>query len=651
MKLLLFGLSLAWWLLLAPPAHAEPVRILVAVGSRPGAHGEPKLRHSVRDARRVRDVLVSLGGVRREHAILLEDPSAAALRGAFSRAQALARKHRKQDVSFFFYYSGHGNRDRIHLGTETVSVSEISARIDGVPAALRIVVSDACRTASVREKGASAETAFEIRLRAAPQALGTAWIHATAAGEAAQESDALGGAVFTHYFVSGLRGAADRDGDRRVTLAEAYAFAYHSTLIRSARSSGVLQRPSAELELEEHAPIVLTQTRRASALLALPRGADTQYLVYATGARAVVAEIWSRSDSSVELALPPGRYLVHRRGRGRSAVAEVSFANNQQRALSAADFRAVEDEAMTEKGGRIVLHPNALSASYGLRAGGLIGIGHGGRLLFAHRLDGWALGAGAEAGIGEQRDGVNDVTFAWLGGELRLERRFELAAFDLRAGARVTGGYGWQKLERVDDERLAPLGYSTEQRFGGSLLGAGAVARALFPIDRAFLELGGTADLLAARRGEQTTSFVALGVEAGAGFSLIRPLAVPLDTVRRFAFVSAGWQALTPQVFAQRFEPRCLGLFAAAASKRTHLATVQVACADRIRGHPSVSKPQPQAYAICRRLARRADATRCARLALDQVFLLGLAVRFTFGAPERDGARWQIRGHGNASCL
>jgi hypothetical protein len=83
----------------------------------------------------------------------------------------------------------------------------------------------------------------------------------------------------------------------------------------------------------------------------------------------------------------------------------------------------------------------------------------------------------------------------------------------------VTGGYGWQKLERVDDERLAPLGYSTEQRFGGSLLGAGAVARALFPIDRAFLELGGTADLLAARRGEQTTSFVALGVEAGAGFS------------------------------------------------------------------------------------------------------------------------------------
>jgi hypothetical protein len=57
----------------------------------------------------------------------------------------------------------------------------------------------------------------------------------------------------------------------------------------------------------------------------------------------------------------------------------------------------------------------------------------------------------------------------------------------------VTGGYGWQKLERVDDERLTPLGYSTEQRFGGSLL--------------------------AARRGEQTTSFVALGVEAGAGFS------------------------------------------------------------------------------------------------------------------------------------
>jgi hypothetical protein len=519
MRLLPCLLALCSLLSLAPAVQAEPIRILLAVGARKGAHGEPPLRYSLRDARRVRDVFVSLGGVRPEHALLLEDPSAASLRSTFSRVQALARKQRKLDVTFFFYFSGHGDRDRIHLGEESVPVSEVAARIDGVPAALRIVVSDACRTASLRTKGASADTAFDVRLGPAAQATGTAWIHATASGEAAQESDALAGAVFTHYLLSGLRGAADRDGDRKVTLAEAYAFAYHSTLIRSAKSSGVLQRPSAELELEEHAPIVLTQTRRASALLALPRGADAQYLVYATGARAVVAEIWGRAEHSVQLALTPGKYLVHRRGRGRSSVAEVAFRANQERALGDADFRPVKDEAMTEKGGAIVIHPNALSASYGVRAGGLIGLGHGGRLLFGRRIDDWALGGGLEGGLGEQREGVNDVRFVWIGGEARLERRFELDVFDLRAGARALGGYGWQSLERVDDDRLASRGYPTEQRFEGSLLGGGVVARVIFPIDRAFLELGGTADLIGVRRGEQTTARFAAGAEMGAGWT------------------------------------------------------------------------------------------------------------------------------------
>jgi uncharacterized caspase-like protein len=104
---------------------------------------------------------------------------------------------------------------------------------------------------------------------------------ASADGEAAQESDDLGGAIFTHYWLGGLRGAVDTNGDHRVTLSESYEFAYHQTLYRSSRGSGVLQRPAAIFDVRKANPVVLTQTGVDDTMLHFPQRADTHYLVYA----------------------------------------------------------------------------------------------------------------------------------------------------------------------------------------------------------------------------------------------------------------------------------------------------------------------------------------------------------------------------------
>ena len=58
-------------------ARAEPLRIVVAVGHRAGLPGETPLKHSLRDATRVRDVFVQLGDTRPENAILLNEPTSA----------------------------------------------------------------------------------------------------------------------------------------------------------------------------------------------------------------------------------------------------------------------------------------------------------------------------------------------------------------------------------------------------------------------------------------------------------------------------------------------------------------------------------------------------------------------------------------------
>ena len=222
-------------------AQAEPVRILVAAGHKLGLAAESPLKYADTDASRVGEVLVGLGGVRAENAIILAEPSKAQLFAAIDRARAVAEKHVPDEVTLVFYFSGHGDRAAIHLGEERVLVTELTTKLGEVPAGLRIAVTDACRTN--REKGFVADEPFAISATTTAQATGQVWLHASREGEAAQESDELHGAIFTHAWLNGLRGAADANGDARVTLDESFAFAHSQTLIRSSKSSGVMQKP------------------------------------------------------------------------------------------------------------------------------------------------------------------------------------------------------------------------------------------------------------------------------------------------------------------------------------------------------------------------------------------------------------------------
>ena len=260
----------------------------------------------------------------------------------------MAREHAQGDVSVVFYFSGHGDRDAIHLADERLPIDVIESRLAKVSASLRIVVLDACRTSDARAKGFTDAEPFTVVLPEPLAAKGTVLLHASADGEAAQESDALGGAVFTRFWVNGLRGAADANGDGRVTLAESYAYAYQQTLWRSAASSGVPQRPSAVVDLDEAAPLVLTSMRRASAL-AFPLAGDTHYVVYGVGSQTVVGDVWGSPDHAAVLAVTPGRYVVHRRGGGLSSAAEVTVSDGEQRQLASRDFFPFSDEALSER--------------------------------------------------------------------------------------------------------------------------------------------------------------------------------------------------------------------------------------------------------------------------------------------------------------
>ena len=437
-------------------AKAEPIRILVAASHSRGGDGEELLRHSTEDADQVRDVLSSLGGFAPSGILRLVDPTAAELRVAIDRARTMALAHPPNEVTFILYFSGHGDRDSIRLGRESMAVSELSERVQSVPAALRVLVTDACRTDPTRPKGISAEPGFALSNVSAP-ATGVVWLFASDAGEAAQESDALRGALFTHYWVSVMRRAADANGDGRVTRAESYDFAYSQTLYRSARSSGVLQHPTATFALREAAPVVLTQTFGPNTKIELPQGADVHYLVYAVGSRSVLGEIWSSPNHRAVLAIPPGNFVIHRRtDAAGTAAAEIVMVAGQDRILASTDFRFVPEEQLAGKGGQLLLRPNELEFELGAGVSRISNAAAAMKVRYARAFGSWAIGVGARAGAGVQHTASNDVNLASVGleatGELRLPLGTSMAALGIGAIVDLVH----EHVQRTDSARAAP---------------------------------------------------------------------------------------------------------------------------------------------------------------------------------------------------
>ncbi len=463
-------LLLAW--LTTCYAWAKPTRILLAIGHGQGHDDERALRYAEQDAVKVVGAMTSLGSVSGDHVILLRKPSVAQVQAAFGRAQALAAKEPPKDVTLVVYFSGHGDRKALHLGHENFALLDLEAAARSVPAALRLVVLDACRAS--RSKGMSAEQGFAISLGAPSGSSGTAWLYASADGEAAQESDQLGGAVFTHAWVTGLRGAADTNGDRRVSLAESYAYAYHQTLYRSARGSGVLQRPSAKFDIDEVAPVTMTHLGGQTGFLLFPKESDTYYLVYAPRSRTVTAELWSSQDRTVALSLPPGRYVVHRRASGKGSAVNVAVTRGEERALAASEFRDVPLQALAQKGGSLILRPWEVEAGYGSHHARAQDFGQRLILRTAYAFDDFAISFAAHAGMGNTATEANEVDERLLGVEPAFEVRAALGPPTFRLGLGPSIEYVGQTVRRHDAERVERAGYMGEKHYGGTAFGAHA---------------------------------------------------------------------------------------------------------------------------------------------------------------------------------
>src|SRR5438874_1126595 len=118
------------------------MRIALVVGNNTGNARDQPLRYAETDAARMQALFVRLAGVKRSDAVLLSARSADDVRAAFAIVAARLRDL-PGDHLFLFYYSGHADRQALHLGGDTLPFAELKALALSLPVAVRVVVVDA----------------------------------------------------------------------------------------------------------------------------------------------------------------------------------------------------------------------------------------------------------------------------------------------------------------------------------------------------------------------------------------------------------------------------------------------------------------------------------------------------------------------------
>lgn len=341
-------------LLLASNANAAESntinRYVVAVSANNGGAGRPMLRYAESDARSFAKVLKEMGGVQPQNVILVKEPSVAALQKEFSKLdeKILQDKNSSGRDEVLVYYSGHADEKGLRLGEETYAWKDLRNRIDALSADIKIAVIDACGSGAItRVKGGKAVPAFMVDQSSDMK--GYAFITSSTQDESSQESDKLKGSFFTHSLVSGLRGAGDLSSDGKVTLSEAYQFAFNETLQKTETTMGGAQHPSRDMNLAGTGDVVMTDLRATGAGLDLDESVHGR-LYIRDGDGELVAELNKKRGRAMSLGLPSGRYTLNLQQDIDYMGASVMLANGKREKIALDDFKSVHVEQTVLRG-------------------------------------------------------------------------------------------------------------------------------------------------------------------------------------------------------------------------------------------------------------------------------------------------------------
>jgi len=317
-------------------------RFAFLVGANNGGENRVTLRYAVDDAIAIQKVLEEMGGILPGDSRFLPDPD----RDTFFKAMEILSedvnksKKKFRRVELIFYYSGHSDEENLFLGSDRISYQEFKDLITSIQADVRIGILDSCASGALTlPKGVIKKPPF--LLDNAYDMKGYAFITSSSATEAAQESSRLKRSFFTHNLISGMRGAADRNQDGRITLNEAYQFAFDGTLNQTEKTMAGPQHPSYHIEMSGHGDVVITEIWKSTAVLVLKENIAGRIYIH-NQENVLVVELNKMLGREISIGLDAGSYRIININEGRIWETKIGLENGKSSDLFQEEFNQTD---------------------------------------------------------------------------------------------------------------------------------------------------------------------------------------------------------------------------------------------------------------------------------------------------------------------
>jgi len=320
-----------------------------------GSKAKP-LRYAVSDARKIKDVLRQVAGYRTSNIFLSVNQTPRQVRRLFRKVGRHIRRLRRttpgKRIVLFVYYSGHARRGKFLLGKGLLPFSALRRFIKRSKATLRLAFLDTCSSGEfLRTRGLKRTSkTFHIPILHTQTAKGEAVITSTGNRENAYEDLRLRGGIFTHFMVTGLRGAADRNKDGRITLNELYAYTYNRTINRTVFARSGPQKPHFQTNLRGSGQVILSSTHRRPVQLHLRRSLKGQFFIW-DKRKILYAGFYKKASKAVRLAMRPGKYTVQWRHNRKVFTTKLSLLNKRIYHLSQRKGRLAYLQTYGKRGG------------------------------------------------------------------------------------------------------------------------------------------------------------------------------------------------------------------------------------------------------------------------------------------------------------
>jgi len=225
----------------------------------------PKVDYAARDAAVLKQYLQKTLGFREENVISLRNPGKADLERVFGiKGNAEGQLYnyvRKGESDVFVYYTGHGapdskteeaflvpaDADPSYINLQGYPLSTFYENLAQIPAKSITVVLDACFSGAY-DKGLIVQQASPLVVAAAPEQgklPDNMTLLTSAAGDQISSWYAdKKHSLFTYWFLKGLQGAAEKNGDKTITMGEMKAYLSDNVPYWAQRLHNRIQTPT-----------------------------------------------------------------------------------------------------------------------------------------------------------------------------------------------------------------------------------------------------------------------------------------------------------------------------------------------------------------------------------------------------------------------